>query len=365
MNNHIKLPLLDYSAVMNNHQLSKCRVAAMIVAEDSNDINFLWEEHERLRNGFRRIYKEHSTLLLNDNVFDNTPNVENAYGTVDNIEIRKSKPSFSYLDLKVKIAESMFQSCNFCQKACGTDRRSETGDCAVDVPRIASEFLHVGEEPPLVPSHTIFLAGCNFNCVYCQNWDISQNPDVGRALKENDLATIIEKRRNEGSRNVNFVGGDPTPNFLYILHTMQIVRGNIPVVWNSNMYLSEDVMRLLDGFVDLFLTDFKYGNNKCALCLSGISNYMEVVGRNHQMAWDAGEMIIRHLVLPNHVECCSKPVLKWISENLGLEVVLNIMSQYHPVYKAKEYEEISRLPLSAEIGEVVQYAQYLGFKNLI
>jgi putative pyruvate formate lyase activating enzyme len=92
---------------------------------------------------------------------------------------------------------------------------------------------------------------------------------------------------------------------------------------------------------------------------------MEVVGRNHKMAWQAGEVIIRHLVLPNHVECCSKPLLKWISQNLGLEVVLNIMGQYHPVYNVQEYEEISRLPFSSEIWEVVQYARNLGFNNLI
>jgi putative pyruvate formate lyase activating enzyme len=365
MDNHIKLPLMDYTAVMNNRHLSKCKVDAMIVAKDSNDTDLLWEEHEHLRKGFRRIYKQHSNLFLQDNAFDAVNNVETTNGTVDKIEFRKSKPSFSYLDLKVKIAEIMFQNCNFCEKACGVDRRFEKGDCAVDVPRIASEFMHVGEESPLVPSHTVFFAGCNFNCVYCQNWDISQFPNRGMALNENDLAFIIEKRRNEGSRNVNFVGGDPTPNLLYILRTMQLVRENIPVVWNSNMYLSEDSMCLLDGFVDLYLTDFKYGNDKCALRLSGVPNYMAVVGRNHQIAWEAGEMIIRHLVLSNHVECCSKPLLKWISQNLGLEVVLNIIGQYHPVYNSQEYEEISRIPLSSEMGEVVKYARHLGFKNLI
>ena len=336
---------------MANQKLAMYKVASMMEAHDSNNINSLWEEHERLRNDFRRLYRECSTFIQPDNLIG--------------IDSFKPKPSFSYLDLKVKIAERMFQSCNFCHKECGVDRRFEKGDCAVFDPLIASEFLHVGEEPPLVPSHTIFFAGCNLRCVFCQNWDISQNPDLGNILNDRDLATIIEKRRTAGSRNVNFVGGDPIPNLHYILRTMTMVSENIPVVWNSNMYLSEDSMRILDGFADVYLTDFKYGNNECSLRLSGIPDYMEVVGKNHKMAWQAGEIIIRHLVLPNHVECCSKPLLRWIYENLGPEVVLNIMGQYRPVFKAQEYEEISRTPTSSEIGEVIRYAQELGFNNLV
>lgn len=350
-NQNIKHVLSNYLAVMANQKMAMHKVASILESQDSDDDNSLWEEHERLRNDFRRLYRESSTFLQHDKLFE-----------MDSI---KPKPDFSYLDLKVKIADKMFQNCYFCEKACKVDRKLGKGDCAVGDPLIASEFLHVGEEPPLVPSHTIFFAGCNFSCVFCQNWDISQNPNRGLFLKEKDLAKIIGKRRIAGSHNVNFVGGDPTPNLHYILHTMTMVSENIPVIWNSNMYLSEDAMHILDGFADVYLTDFKYGNNECAMRLSNIPDYMEVVGRNHQMAWQAGEMIIRHLVLPNHVECCSKPLLKWISKNLGLEVILNIMGQYRPVFKAHEFKEIDRIPSSSEIREVTRYAYELGFNNLI
>jgi putative pyruvate formate lyase activating enzyme len=188
---------------------------------------------------------------------------------------------------------------------------------------------------------------------------------MGINLSEKKLAELIDKRRVEGSRNVNFVGGDPTPNLPYILRTMHLVKENIPVVWNSNMYLSSEAIKLLDGFTDLYLTDFKYGNNQCAFRLSGVSNYMEIVGRNHMIAWQAGDMIIRHLILPNHVECCSKPLLRWIDENIGNEVVINIMGQYHPVHLAKRHPDISRLPLNRELSEVLHYAKDLGFINLI
>ncbi len=343
--------LSNYLAAMANGKLAMFKVASTMEAQNSDDMNSLWEEHERLRNDFKQFYMEFSTFIQEDKLIK-----------MDSIG---KKPDFSYLDLKLKIGERMFQKCNFCEKTCQVDRRFKKGDCAMGDALISSEFLHVGEEPPLVPSHTIFFAGCNFRCVFCQNWDLSQNPENGIFIREKDLAKIIDKRRIAGSRNVNFVGGDPTPHLSYILRTMTMVSENIPVVWNSNMYLSRDAMHLLDGFADVYLTDFKYGNNECALQLSGIPDYVEVVGRNHILARQAGEIIIRHLVLPNHVECCSKPLLDWIYENLGSEVVLNIMGQYRPVYRAHEHEDVHRIPTSTEIGEVIGHAQDLGFSNLI
>ena len=160
---------------------------------------------------------------------------------------------------------------------------------------------------------------------------------------------------------MNFVGGDPTPNLPFILKTMKLCIENIHVIWNSNFYMSENSMKLLDGFIDLFLSDFRYGPGECAEKLSKVPNYWNTVTRNHKMAKKSGNMIIRHLVLPGHVECCSKPVLKWIIENLGKETVVNIMGQCRPVHKACESEEITRYPLQQELEEVVNYAKSLGF----
>jgi putative pyruvate formate lyase activating enzyme len=158
--------------------------------------------------------------------------------------------------------------------------------------------------------------------------------------------------------NVNFVGGEPTPNLHYILRTINNSSENMPVIWNNNLYLSELAMKLLDGFVDVYITDFEYGNDKCAENLSGISNYSKIIMRNHEIAYDSSDIIIRHLVLPNHVECCSKPIIKWISNNLGLDVVLNIMSQYKPFYKASEYHDISRLPTMDEVNELFRMLKH-------
>ncbi|MEN4007149.1 MAG: radical SAM protein [Methanobacteriaceae archaeon] len=338
-NSTIKEELSTYFEIMPNKRPSRSKVAMGIEAWKS-DINSLWEEHESLRADFNDKYHE---FTFND----------------------LKKPEFSYLDLKIKIAENIFENCYFCERRCYVNRNTNTGFCGVLNSKIASEFLHIGEEAPLVPSHTIFFTGCNFRCVYCQNFDISQFPGSGMEISEENLAKIIDRRRMEGSRNVNFVGGDPTPNLLYILKTMRLTKENIPVIWNSNFYMSEDAMKLLDGFVDLYLSDFKYGPSDCAQRLSGVPNYWDIITRNHLMAKKAGDMIIRHLVLSNHVECCSKPILKWIRENLGKKTVVNIMGQYRPVYRANEFLEIMRYPDHEEIEETMNYAKRIGLINLV
>ncbi len=338
MNNIIN-ELSTYFEIMLNKRPSRVKVASMIEAGKSEDINSLWREHERIHSEFIRIF---DTISFNG----------------------LKKPGFSYLDLKIKIAEKIFENCYFCEMKCYANRTINKGFCGVGKPKIASEFVHTGEEVPLIPSHTIFFTGCNFECIYCQNFDISQLPGAGAEISEKRLAKIIDRRRKEGSRNVNFVGGDPTPNSLYILKTMKLCNENIPVVWNSNFYMSNDAMRLLDGFVDLFLSDFKYGPEGCAKKLSNVPNYWKTITRNHKMAKNSGDMIIRHLVLPGHVECCSKPILKWIRDNLGKKTVVNIMGQYRPVYRAYKCKEITRYPSHSELEEVVKYARKLGLINL-
>jgi putative pyruvate formate lyase activating enzyme len=296
----------------------------------------MWKEHDRIQ-------KQHFPEKLSNN---------------DNI-------TFSYLDLKIKIVEELFKNCILCQKRCEVNRKLETGSCGVKEAVVSSDFMHMGEEPPIIPSHTIFFSGCNFDCVFCQNFDISQRPNQGIQYTPKELARKIDINRDRGSKNVNFVGGDPTPNLLYILRVMGLTTKNIPVLWNSNMYLSPEAMKILDGFVDLYLTDFKYGNDQCALKLSGVHDYITIVGENHKKAQKSGDMIIRHLVLPNHVDCCSKPLLDWIAKNLGLDVVLNIMGQYHPLYKSHFFKEISRPVLRIEEEEVIKYAKIIGFNNII
>jgi putative pyruvate formate lyase activating enzyme len=276
-----------------------------------------------------------------------------------NLKTTNVKPPQTLLDLKIELANRMFQQCIFCERRCRIDRRNNSRDCGVKDSRIASEVLHHGEEHVLVPSYTIFFSGCTFHCVFCQNWDISQQI-CGLTVDPNTLSTIITTRKKEGAKNVNWVGGDPTSNLFYILKVLKECKENIPQIWNSNMYCSEETMKLLNGVIDLYLTDFKYGNNSCAKRLSKVGNYTAIVKRNHKIASNQGEMIIRHLVMPNHKTCCSEPILKWISKNLH-NTAVNVMAQYRPEYHAHEFEDIAR-PLSRE--EYLQVKTFAEKQNI-
>ena len=265
---------------------------------------------------------------------------------------QKERGETSLLDVKIEIANRIFSHCQFCERRCGVNRPKEVGSCNVREPRVESEFPHIGEEPVLVPSHTIFFSGCNFHCVHCQNWSISQII-TGTFISPRKLAKIIEVR---ALRNMNFVGGDPTPNLNYILQVLKECNARTPVIWNSNMYLTEESMRLLDGVVDLYLTDFKYGNDSCAEELSDVESYFSIVSRNHILAEKNADVIIRHLVLPNHLECCTRPVLKWISENLKKSVV-NVMFQYRPEYNAMDNPKIDRFLTYEEKKKALDIAE--------
>ena len=273
-------------------------------------------------------------------------------------KVQNTPPKQSLLDLKIELARRLFQACCLCERRCGVDRRERAGICGVQESRIASEFLHFGEESVLVPSYTIFFSGCTFHCVFCQNWDISQHR-CGSVVEPAALVSAIEQRKQQGARNVNWVGGDPTSNLLYILEVLNELDVNLPQVWNSNMYCSKETMTLLNGVMDVYLTDFKYGNDQCAQRLSKVENYTKVVHRNHMIAYQQGEIILRHLVLPHHSKCCSRPILQWIQKNTP-EIAANIMAQYRPEYHASEYRDINQ-PLShGDYEELLQYAETLG-----
>jgi len=135
-------------------------------------------------------------------------------------------------------------------------------------------------------------------------------------------------------------------------------------VWNSNFYMSQEAMDLLKGVVDVYLSDWKYGSNECAKRLSKVNNYWEVVSRNHLLAFNDSEMVIRHLVMPNHLECCTKPILDFIKKHFENKVVVNVMGQYRPEYRAHKHPDIDRRPTSHEINEAIMYAKRLGLNVL-
>jgi putative pyruvate formate lyase activating enzyme len=270
----------------------------------------------------------------------------------------------SLLDLKSELAHRMLRSCNMCERRCGADRAGEeTGYCGVGVvSRLASDFLHFGEEPELVPSHTLFFSGCSFHCVYCQNWDIAMDARTGSPADPAYLANSLREGISQGSRNANFVGGNPDPNLHTILDTI-IALGedgkHLPMVWNSNMYTSGEAMSLLQGVMDVYLADFRYGNDDCARRYSDVDNYFGVVSRNLLIAHRQGEIMLRQLLLPGHLECCTARIMDWVSKNIP-GVYFNLMFQYRPEYRASLYPEIDRRPSPQEKMEALEMARRYG-----
>jgi len=338
-----------YYSVMKEEKPAKFIISKKIGIENNPynlDLKELWKMHEKASREFYSLLKD----------------VKNGFD-INKLE----KPKYSYLDSKIAIAQKLMDPCVLCERRCGAKRKEgKIGICLMGNECIVHSFFHhLGEEPPLVPSGTIFYGGCNFKCVFCQNYDISQiHAREGEMLNAKELALIQKDLRIKGARNINHVGGEPTPHIPFILESFNYLDINVPQLWNSNMYMSEESLELLIDIIDIWLPDFKYGNNDCAFRLSKIKNYWEVVTRNIKMVYDSGgDMIIRHLVLPNHVECCTRKVLEWISKNTP-NVLVNIMDQYRPEHLVAKfnnlYPDIARMLNKNEIKKAYEIAENLG-----
>jgi putative pyruvate formate lyase activating enzyme len=182
--------------------------------------------------------------------------------------------------------DRIMENCHCCGWRCGVNRKTgEKGFCRLtDISNYASEFLHMGEEPELIPPHMIFFYGLYFCLCLLPELDISTNPKAGTQIEPRKLAKLIDLRRMHGARNVNFV--TPTPHAHIVLKIIREIVVNTPVIWNSNRYHSPDIAEIFEGVVDIYLGDFKYGEHVCAQKYSQIKRYLEVVQPNFEFAYE-------------------------------------------------------------------------------
>lgn len=272
-----------------------------------------------------------------------------------------------------------FSECNLCPRECGIDRSTQTGFCqGSHLCKVARAALHFWEEPCISGtqgSGTVFFSGCNLRCCYCQNHQISSEGQ-GREISAERLAEIFLELQEKGAHNINLV--TPTPYLPFILKALDqvISRLHIPVIYNSSGYEKMETIQELDGYIDVYLPDFKYHDNQLALRYSNVSDYFEVAARavpemirqTGGLVFDAygiiqKGVIIRHLVLPVGKRD-SLAILNWISQNLPPDSYwLSLMSQYTPAYKVHEYPEINRRITSLEYEAVVAEARRLDLTN--
>ena len=232
---------------------------------------------------------------------------------------------------RVKLAREALANCNLCPRQCGVDRTAgQKGYCGIDdTVRCFREMLYCGEENELNPSHQIHFAGCNLRCKFCIVSEWNEQPMAAKEIDFDDMARKIIDRWSKGAKTLNFLGGEPAVNLHGILELLGRVKPEIKVVWNSNMYYNEIVDKLITGLIDVYLADFKCGNNRCAEDLLGANDYMEIVKENILKATKHADVIIRHVIMPGHSQCCLKPILTWLADKLP-DVKLSLRDNYVP-----------------------------------
>jgi putative pyruvate formate lyase activating enzyme len=294
-----------------------------------------------------------------------------------------------YVDLQVsgelrRRAHEMhlwLEHCEVCPHLCGTDRTKEPGTfCrATDRASVVSFGPHFGEEQPLVGrggSGTIFFNRCNLRCVFCQNYDISQ-ADSGQKISAEDLAGIMIQVQEMGCENINLVS--PTHFTPQILAALDLAAGqglHLPLVWNTGTFERFETLRFLDGVVDIYLPDTKYADSRIALRLSGAADYpirmrealKEMYRQTGGLVTDSRGvavrgLMIRHLVLPSGLAGTAE-TMRFIDEELSADTYINIMGQYRPEFRAREFPEIARRVTPEEVHEAVRIAREAGLNRL-
>ena len=285
------------------------------------------------------------------------------------------------LERREQALKEMLKECRLCPRRCGVNRMAgEEGVCSVgDSFKVASHGPHFGEEPPLVGrrgSGTIFFSNCNLLCVFCQNWQINHRGD-GQQTSHAELARMMLALQRAGCHNINLV--TPTHLAPHIVSALRLAAADglrLPLVYNTSGYDSLELIRLLDGVVDIYLPDFKYQDEATAARFSnGAPGYPEhaaaairemhrQVGVIRQTDGIAhGGLLIRHLVLPENM-AGTDGFVRWVASELGPETHVNIMGQFAPQFRAHEYPPLSRRPTREELAQAMRWAREAGLRNL-
>jgi len=283
------------------------------------------------------------------------------------------------LQERIELARKLQEECVLCPRECRARRREgKIGACrAAGTAKIASYGPHFGEERPLVGFHgsgTIFFSYCNLNCIYCQNCDISW-AGYGREVPAEELADIMLRLQARGCHNVNLV--TPTHYVPQILEALAIARKkglNLPLVYNCGGYESLETLKVLDGIIDIYMPDIKYDDPDIAKKLSGVRDYparvREALKEMHRQVGDLKTdengialrgLIIRHLVLPENL-AGTEGVMQFIARELSPGSFVNIMRQYHPAHKAREFPPLGRPVTRHEYEKAVEAARKAGIR---
>ena len=271
-------------------------------------------------------------------------------------------------ELRLRAAEARrhYARCDLCAHLCGVDRTSgPAGVCQEDDGlSLAGAGVHYGEEPELVPSGVVLIAGCNLACQTCETWSFSlERRDAVRASPA-QLAAILLDLQKAGAANANFV--TPTHVLPVLLEGLAIAAEHgfsLPVVWHCGGYESVEALRLLDGVVDVYLPDAKYGDDAAAYELSGCTRYTAALEASLREMHRQTKVIVRHLVLPAGVAAPEKlmPRIAAVSK----AICVNVLSQYRPLYRGSRFPVIARGVTDREVSGAIEAARSAGLRHIL
>jgi putative pyruvate formate lyase activating enzyme len=284
------------------------------------------------------------------------------------------------LEARVEAAYARLSACDLCPRRCGADRRSgQVGLCKGGLlPRVSSFGPHFGEEAPLVGrngSGTVFLTGCNLQCLFCQNYDISHCLE-GREVSPEVMASMMHNLAGLGCHNLNFV--TPTHFVPQIMHAILLAAGeglSVPVVYNCGGYESLETLCLLEGAMDIYMPDFKFWSEASSRRYLDAPDYPEraraAIREMHRQVGDLvirngvarHGLLVRHLVMPGGL-AESEAIFKFLAEEVSPDTFVNVMDQYRPCYRADEFPEIARRLKSEEMAEALRLAARAGLKRV-
>lgn len=268
----------------------------------------------------------------------------------------------SVLDLKVALAHRMLSNCRLCAHRCGVNRlEGEMGYCRLRAEAtVVEHFVHIGEEAPINPSLVLSLAGCGLRCLYCQQGELLNPAEIEGELLESALWSRLD---TQGTRSLSFVGGNPDESLYAILSFLSAAPTDwpLPVVWNSHAYATPETLQLLDGIIDAYVPDFKYGSEICGRRLSSAPDYVATAkAAISAMLTQGVPVIVRILVLPGHFACCHVPTLTFLSAQGRERLLVSLRGQYCPDHLIEpQHGEMARRPTAEEMGAVTKLIQEL------
>jgi putative pyruvate formate lyase activating enzyme len=263
------------------------------------------------------------------------------------------------------LARAMLAQCRFCAHDCAANRLAgPAGRCHAGADtRFFCAQVEVTDELELIPTYAIAFSGCDLRCAFCITGAESWNAGTGESLDAADICARATAALDRGARTVMILGGEPTVHLHAALDLVSRLPSNARLVWKTNAHGSRQARDLLDGMFDVWLADYKFGNDTCAQALARIPGYTSVARENLRWAAGHGELIVRHLLMPGHLECCWRPVAEWLAAELP-GVKTNLRDGFWPAWQSRRQAELRGTVPPAESKSAFALARQLGL-NLI